>query len=187
MFNTSLLRGEAVVFDPANTIAKEDTALYVLVNDTVDFEDPTRAAEIISNHHPRHSDMEAFRYTGPFSDGNEMGVTGWHAVAATPGKTPNTLRVDLSHLPAGAVVRAVRYAAGSGGFNSTTGNYANRLGSNRICCGPAVDLALEPCPPARCPIKAGVGAQVLPAVPFFAAVTRSGACKCFNPQVCDGN
>ena len=184
-FNATLLRGESVRFNPANTVAKEDTALYVLVNDTVDFEDPAFAATIVSNHHPRDTDINAFRYTGPYSTGNEMGVTGWVAVAAVLGSTPNTLLVDLSQLPAGSIVRAIRYGAGSGGYNATNGDYNDRsLGSSRICCGPSVDPALEPCPPANCPIKAS-GDAALPAVPFFAAVTQAGKCKCFKPQVCD--
>ena len=116
-----------------------------------------------------------------------MGVRGWHAVAATPGPRPNTLTVDLSHLPAGASVAAVRYAAGSGGYNSSSGRYAVRgLGSSRVCCGPKVDTALQPCGPERCPIKAS-GPGSLPAAPFFAAVSKdSGRCSCFAPQSCGG-
>ena len=58
------------------------------------------------------------------------------------------------------------------------------LGSSRICCGPHVDTALQPCPMSRCPIKAS-GPGALPASPFFAAIDASGRCACFAPQVCD--
>ena len=37
---------------------------------------------------------------------------------------PNTLTVELSHLPTGASVAAVRYAAGSGGYNISSGRYS---------------------------------------------------------------
>lgn len=47
-FDSKLLRGEAVVFNSSNTIEREDTALYVLVNDT-GFE-PTWLATISANH-----------------------------------------------------------------------------------------------------------------------------------------
>ena len=37
----------------------------------------------------------------------------------------------------------MRYATGSGGYNSTTGQYLERgLGSSRVCCGPTVDPTL---------------------------------------------
>ena len=127
------------------------------------------------------------RYLGPFASGNEMGMTGWHAVAAKPGATPNELVVDLSHidLTGGKQISAIRYGAGAGGYNSTTGNYlVRKLGSSRICCGPHVDPMLEPCGPERCPIKSS-GVLRLPASPFFASVTKVGKCQCFKPQVCD--
>ena len=86
-----------------------------------------------------------YRYYGPFADGNEMGVRGWVPVAATAGPTKNTLVVDLSHLPEGATVSAIRYGAGSGGYNATTGEYLDRgLGKSLVCCGPHVDIALQP-------------------------------------------
>lgn len=130
-----------------------------------------------------------------------MGLTGWLPVVAKPGPTPSELVVDLTMVPAGAAVSAIRYAAGSGGYNRTTGRpLARELGSNRICCGPKVDTALEPCEPERCPIKTsgtsasdgvvggdaknGLGLQ-LPAPPFFASISRAGKCRCFLPQVCD--
>eukprot|EP01045_Picozoa_sp_COSAG04_P047714 COSAG04_NODE_17950_length_455_cov_0.862360_1_plen_151_part_11 len=113
-----------------------------------------------------------------------MGMLGWVAVAATAGPSAASLTVDLSHLPPGKRISAVRYAVGSGGYNSTTGQCLVRgLGSSRICCGPSVDTALQPCGPERCPIKA----SGLPARPFFAAVDKAtGQCKCFAPQRCDG-
>ena len=131
------------------------------------------------------------RYLGPYSDGNEMGLTGWHAVAARAGGAKNQLIVDLGHvgLGPGQTVSAIRYGAGSGGYNSTTGEYLVReLGSSRICCGPHVDPMLEPCGPERCPIMSSgssAGSARLPATPFFARVTKGGKCKCFAPQVCD--
>ena len=100
------------------------------------------------------------RYLGPYASGNELGLTGWVAVAAVAGPTPSTLTIDLAGLEArglsrpGTQISAIRYAAGAGGFNSTTGQPLVRdLGSSRLCCGPSVDTALEPCPPERCPIK----------------------------------
>lgn len=186
VFNHSLLRGESVGFNASNTVAKEDTALYVLVNDSVDMLDPAYVASIVGNHHDNPWPGPVWgKYRGPYADGNEMGVTGWVAVAAKAGAAPNTLEVDLATLPAGARVAAVRYGVGSGGYNSTTGDYLVRsLGSSRVCCGPHVDPALEPCAPESCPIKA-TGDGALPAVPFFAAITKAGVCSCFSPQVCD--
>jgi hypothetical protein len=115
---------------------------------------------------------------------------GWHAVAATPGPTDDELIVDLSHINlTGARVSAIRYGSGSGGYNSSTGQYLVRaLGSSRICCGPHVDPMLEPCGPERCPIMSSgtsVGSVRLPATPFFARITKDGSCKCFVPQECD--
>lgn len=81
-FNLSLLRGEKVIFNQNNTVAKEDTALYVLVNATVQAQAASFRRAIEANHHPDNNDGDYARYQGPFSDGNEMGVTGWVAVAA---------------------------------------------------------------------------------------------------------
>ena len=118
-------------------------------------------------------------------DGNEMGVRGWVPVAAKAGPTPGTLTVDLGSLPAGSKLAAVRYAVGSGGYNSSTGERLDRgLGSSRICCGPRVDTALQPCKPEHCPIKAS-GPGSLPASPFFAAIDwKKRRCQCFAPQEC---
>ena len=90
---------------------------------------------IVSNHQPPSChgdncpDQMHGRYLGPFSDGNEMGLTGWVAVAASV-KQPNArlgeLIIDLSGVPVGQTISAVRYGAGSGGYNSTTGQYLAR-------------------------------------------------------------
>ncbi len=91
--------------------------------------------EIVSNHQPppcRGGDCPNQmhgRYLGPFSDGNEMGLTGWVAVAATtkqPKAQQGELLIDLSAIPLGKTISAVRYGAGSGGYNSTTGQYLAR-------------------------------------------------------------
>ena len=167
------------------------------MNDTAFEDDWVKAIE--SNHEPPPCrggdcpDQMHGRYLGPYSDGNEMGLTGWHAVAAKAGATRSELVVDLSHLnlaPGKSAISAVRYGAGSGGYNSTTGTLLVReLGSSRICCGPHLDPMLEPCGPARCPImssgSATSGGVRLPATPFFAQVTKAGKCRCFAPQVCD--
>lgn len=182
-FNASLLRGEKVLFNATNTVAKEDTALYVLVVDesSAGAVGAEWLARMRANH---HLTMEGGHYHGPYSDGNEMGVEGWMAVAATAGPTDVTLTVALPELPAGSRVAAIRYASGVGGYNSSTGDRIFfGLGASRLCCGPTVDTALQPCGPARCPIKA-TGRGALPAAPFFAAVDEQGQCDCFAPQVC---
>lgn len=66
-----------------------------------------------------------------------------------------------------------RYAAGAGGFNSTTGQpLVRELGSSRLCCGPHVDTMLEPCLPERCPIKSSGSAGV------------SGGCAAKMTELC---
>ena len=73
----------------------------------------------------------------------------------------------------------------AGAFNASTGEHVYfGLGSSRMCCGPSVDTALQPCPPQSCPIKAS-GHGALPAAPFFAALTDDGVCECAAPTVCD--
>ena len=178
-FDKKLLKGERVLFDATNTIEKEDTALYVLLNDTVDTTSLAFVRNMEANHQPNHN------YFGPYRDGNEMGVRGWVPVAASVGPTLDTLTVDLGGLPTGSKVAAVRYAVGSGGYNSSTGERLDRrLGSSRICCGPHVDTALQPCKPENCPIKAS-GPGSLPASPFFAAIDwKRRRCQCFSPQEC---
>ena len=184
-FNASLLAGERVLFSDSNTILREDTALYVLVNGSADT-GPAFMQRMRANHHDWDTTWGAPRYRGPYTDGSEMGLRGWVAVAAVAGPTSSSLRVDLSHLPDGARVAAIRYAAGAGGYNSTTGERVFfGLGSSRMCCGPTVDTALQPCAPASCPIKAS-GPGSLPASPFFAAVDAAGHCACFEPQRCGG-
>ena len=85
-FNASLLRGEKVLFNATNTVAKEDTALYVLVvnESSAGAVGAEWRARMRANH---HLTMEGGHYHGPYSDGNEMGVEGWMAVAATAGPT----------------------------------------------------------------------------------------------------
>ena len=197
-FNGTLLKGDGVVFNTSNTVAKEDTALYVLVNDTAF--GPEWIAAVTSNHEQPACrggscpDQMHGRYLGPYSDGNEMGLSGWIAVAAKHGapssanRASNQLVIDLSSVPAGKSISAIRYASGSGGYNSTTGEYlVRKLGSSRLCCGPTVDPAFEPCGPERCPImsigQAGKSLP-LPATPYFARITSAGSCKCFAPQQC---
>jgi hypothetical protein len=51
-------------------------------------------------------------------------------------------------------LKALRYGVGSGGYNATTGQFMDRgLGSSRLCCGPRVDPALQPCSLERCPFR----------------------------------
>ena len=45
-------QGESVGFNSANTIEKEDTALYVLVNDSVDTTSASFTASMVANHGP---------------------------------------------------------------------------------------------------------------------------------------
>lgn len=59
------------------------------------------------------------RYRGPYAAGNELGLSGWVAVAAKAGPSPSTLTVDLTVLKKllkpGQQVSAIRYAeAGAG-------------------------------------------------------------------------
>jgi hypothetical protein len=196
-FDKALLKGESVGFDSSNTVAKEDTALYVLVNASVDTSDPRFVAAVEANHHEPFINIypgNPALYTGPYSDGNEMGVLGWVAVAATQGATPDTLTVDLSGLKATDTVSAIRYGVGGVGYGKFSGAatrsgnanaFTSTVGTTRLCCGPFVDTALQPCGPERCPIKAS-GPNALPAAPFFAAVNgKTGKCTCFAPQVCN--
>ena len=69
------------------------------------------------------------RYLGPFADGNEMGMTGWVAVAASAEQSKarhGELLIDLGAVPEGKMISALRYSAGSGGYNSTTGHSLER-------------------------------------------------------------
>jgi len=163
LFNATLLAGETVSWSKGATVEAENTALYVLVGSSL----PEDAA---ANHHDSSNS-----YAGSYSNGNELGVTGWVAVNAREGPGPATLTVDLSSLN-GATPTAVRYAFGTGGWGAPF--------VDRMCCGPTVDVTLEPCAPASCPLKA-TGPNTLPAVPFVAAITPAGKCACLPPQVCD--
>lgn len=159
IFNASLLLGDEVSFSRGATVAAENTALYLLVGNVL----PEDAE---ANHHGAISD-----YRGTYANGNEVGVTGWVPVAATAGKG-HTLVVDVSALASQPT--AVRYATGTGGPGAPF--------QNRQCCGPSLDITLEPCAPASCPLKGAPSG--LPGVPFLAKIV-AGKCKCLPPQVCD--
>jgi hypothetical protein len=145
--------------------------------------------------YPNQTDAKA--YTGPYSSGNELGFTGWVAMAATAAARRIALVVDLSHLPAGAAVSMIRYGHGAGGFEQAEPESFNS--NTRFCCWPTVDVRYQPCPPASCPIKSTALAidrdqnfdrkqpeEQLPASPFVALVVK-GKCRCLKPQVCDSN
>ena len=149
------------MFSGNASVALENTALYVLVGAAL--------PDLTANHHAPPQD-----YKGPYADGNEFGVEGWVPVTATRGQSSHTLTVDLTAL-GGRVPTAVRYASGEGGWGGTH--------NNRMCCGPQVDIALQPCPPASCPHK-GSGMGALPGGPFVAAI-EGGKCACTPPRVCD--
>jgi hypothetical protein len=161
-FNATSLRGAPITWSAGASAAKQNTALYVLVGSPF----PAWAQ---ANHH-----TDWHQYKGPYEDGNEVGVEGWRAVDATV-SGPAQLTVDLSAL-GGATPTALRYAFGTGGWG------APHL--DRMCCGPTVDVTLEPCPMDSCPLHAGVAPFNLPGVPFLAEIA-GGKCKCVAPQVCD--
>ena len=177
---------ESVTFAPSASAALENTALYVLVQNTTANGTATNAldpAAIAAN----HNDWEG--YTGPFAAGNEMGVTGWQAVVGRAGPSPSTLVIDLSQLDDGRPRHGNRSGAGSGSGGApviTAIRYAAGATFNhsRLCCGPHVDVTREPCAPESCPIKA-TGLNTLPGSPFFAQVLNTGKCRCFAPQTCD--
>ena len=148
------------------SLALENTATYVLVNNTLDM------AFLEQNHHTGNN------YKGSYSNGDEMYVQGWVAVLPSEGPNDNQITIDLSPLN-GLTPTAIRYATGSGGWGSTVPNFS---GCGRICCGPTLDCRFEPCPTNSCPIKARPGE--LPAVPFVAQILN-GKCKCVPPQICD--
>jgi hypothetical protein len=139
--------------------ANETTALYVLAGATL-------PADYARFHHGPSSD-----YKGCYANGNELGVEGWVPVSAVVSGA-DELTVDLSPLNNSAPT-AVRYAWGTGGWGTGF--------SNRMCCGPTVDVAVQPCAPDSCPLHGGG----LPGVPFVAEITPAGRCKCALPQVCD--
>lgn len=198
IFNASLLKGEGVTFDSNRTVGAEDTALYVLVNPRVNSSDPLLAEALSANRGHAGAvgspdEGNASSYFGPFSNGNEYGFTGWVAVAASSrahagGAADHLLTIDLSHLPPGAQVSMIRYAAGAGGYEQD----GSRASNTRVCCGPRVDVRYQPCAPESCPIKSTARArnsEQLPASPFLALVLGmpdgSRRCQCLAPQVCD--
>ena len=185
-FDTAALKGESVQvmgptvgggrpLDPAF----DNTALYVLVNNTLPADAGSGA--------PTLSDNRV--YTGPYSfafqwpdytklaPGNEMGVTGWVAVMPIVGPRNNQISIDTSTIS--GTITAVRYATGGGG----DGYFHNETAGGRVCCGPLVDTHREPCPPESCPLKA-TGRLTLPVVPFVARIL-DGKCECLAPQTCD--
>lgn len=171
IFDTLLLAGETVVVSKPPlaqplSLELDNTALWVLVNNSL----PTDAG---ANHRKQeHS------YLGPFSTGNELGVTGWVAVMPVA-VGDNTVTIDLAHL-GGLEPTAVRYAFGEGGTN---GPGAASNFPSRICCGPQLNIERAPCPMESCPLHAS-GPSHLPAQPFVAAIV-GGRCSCLAPQVCD--
>jgi hypothetical protein len=84
--------------------------------------------------------------------------------------------LDLSSLPKGKKVTAVKYGHGIPGMIPQSGH-------KRVCCGTR-DITLNPCPPNSCPISSKRGK--LPAMPFLAAVTPSGDCEGIRPQIITG-
>ena len=82
----------------------------------------------------------------------------------------DTLAVDLSPLPAGAKVLAVRYG------------WPLSSGADTCCPSKAVSSGMEPCVPAACPILTQKSA--LPANPFYATL-EGNKCRCMAPQQCD--
>lgn len=192
IFDAARLKGERVIVaKPPGAaplaLAMENTALYVLSNSTLDME----ALEL--NYNPCNyalgsgGDCENATYLGPYSAGNELGARPWTAVMPAPGAAANEVVVDLTPL-GGALPTAVRYATGAG-ESAAWANGTRGFGVQRICCGPYVDTAHEPCPPESCPLKssalAGAGGLQLPALSFFAAIDAQGRCVCVPPQVCD--
>lgn len=158
-FNASLLAGAPITWGSNASRVNETTALYVLAGPN------TLPPDYGAGHHGPSGN-----YKGAYANGNEWGVEGWVAVDAVVSGA-NSLSVDLTPL-AGATPTAVRYASGTGGWGSGT--------QNRMCCGPAVNIALEPCAPDSCPLHAGG----LPGVPFVAEIA-AGRCVCAPPMQCD--
>ena len=79
-------------------------------------------------------------------------------------------------LLSGKAITAIKY-----GHQSPKGS--PQSGEDKICCGNR-NFATHPCEPESCPISSGQGNDMLPAMPFHAAIV-GGKCKCFAPQVCD--
>ena len=161
-FDAALLAGAAVSWLANASRARENTALYALPA-------PARLpADYGSGHHPGGD------YKGPYANGNEWGVEGWVALDAVAGPGAAELTVDLAPLR-GAAPTAIRYASGTGGWGSGA--------QNRMCCGPLINVAVEPCAPDSCPLHAAG----LPGVPFVAAIdAATGRCACAPPMDCSG-
>lgn len=166
-FNAELLKGQGITWSSNASAAKENTALYVLIGSPF----PAWAE---ANHH-----TDWHQYEGPYAGGNEVGITGWKAIDAVV-TGANELTADLSSL-GGATPTALRYAYGTGGWGAPF--------INRMCCGPTVDVSLQPCPMGSCPLHSAAlpanPLSALPGVPFLAEITGAGKCKCVAPQVCD--
>ena len=158
-FNSSLLAGAPVTWATNASRAREDTLLYAL----------PAPAELPADYGAGHHGPSG-AYKGPYANGNEWGVEGWVALDAVAGPGAAELTVDLTPL-AGAAPTAIRYASGAGGWGSGA--------ANRMCCGPSVNVAVEPCAPDACPLHAGG----LPGIPFVAAIV-GGRCACAPPMDC---
>jgi len=181
-FDAALLKGERVTVskpplaDPLS-LELENTALYILVNASL----PDFDGHNPCNYATNECNPSGYRYKGPFSTGNELGVEGWVAVMPTAGPAANEVTVDLAPLK-GQLPTAVRYGLGAGSGAWLPGQ-TQGPGCQRVCCGLGQDCSLKPCPAGSCPIKAS-GVGELPATPFRAAIVGS-KCKCVAPQVCD--
>lgn len=158
-FDARALRGAGIQWRASASAANETTALYVLRAPAAL---PPGAGD--GHHSARPSD-----YRGPYANGNEAGVEGWVAVNGVVSGA-GELTVDLAAL-GGAAPTAVRYAWGTGGWGAPF--------LTRMCTGPRVDCALQPCEAEACPLWAGG----LPGVPFLARI-EGGRCVCLPPQVC---
>ena len=95
----------------------------------------------------------------------------WQSAPLALGSSNSKLIVDLSAVPRGKEVIAVRYG------------WPLSKGADTCCPFVQVKNGLMPCVPGSCPIV--TERSSLPANPFFAAVSE-GKCKCLEPQSCDG-
>ena len=98
---------------------------------------------------------------------------GSHAADSLPvgsgSHAADSLLVDVSHLPSGSTILAIRYG------------WPLSRGADTCCPSKSVLAGLEPCVPASCPILTATSA--LPANPFYATL-EGGKCRCLAPQVC---
>ena len=184
-FNATLLKNEKVVISRPNgslpmSAASENTGFFALAGNNVL---PPNIDQNI-----RFS-TDVWDYKGPFSDGNEYGVTGWVPLMPSATGNDNLVSLDLTPL-GGETITAIRYAVGGSECWSGGGDPSPPNGGvcARLCTGPFQDCALQPCLTESCPVKssnsAGNGALQLPATPFVASVV-GGKCKCLPPQKCD--